>query len=64
MTKLWHRLTKREPDRADRDWHERTYPCCRWFCFRRSPAWRAFSREGKSYCDRHIPLSLIDGDSP
>lgn len=50
------RILKREPTMEVREkWEGRTYPCRRWFCFRRSPAWRSYERGGRSYCDRHVP---------
>jgi len=53
------RIFKLSPWRYHDDrerWNHRTYPCSRWFCFRRSPAWRSYERGGNSYCDRHVPL--------
>lgn len=58
--RLWERIAKREPQRVDADWKQRTYPCHRWYCFRRSPAWRSFERRGESWCDRHIPGRKIE----
>ena len=62
MSELLDRLFKREPwHYHDRErWQRRTYPCRRWFCFRRSPAWRSFERGGKSWCDRHVPIGGAD----
>lgn len=54
------RLLKREPLRADSDWERRLYPCARWFCFSRSPAYIAFERLGKSWCWRHYPKGAYD----
>lgn len=57
MSALLDRLLKRSPWRYHYDqarWDKRTYPCHRWLCFRRSPAWRSFERGGKSWCDRHV----------
>lgn len=53
-----YRLFKLSPWRYHTNrkrWERRTYPCSRWWCFRRSPAWRSFSREGRGYCDKHVP---------
>lgn len=59
MRSLLARITKREPRRTDADWDQRTYPCRRWFCFRRSPAYLSFERRGKSWCWRHNPDRLL-----
>jgi hypothetical protein len=52
--RLWTRVAKREPVRYI-DWEQRTYPCSKWWCYRRSPAWRAFERQGRSWCMWHVP---------
>jgi len=56
---VFQRLLKRKPVRY-KNWERRTYPCRRWYCFRRSPAWRSFERQGKSWCDRHMPPDPVD----
>jgi hypothetical protein len=58
MSALLDRLLKRSPWRYHHDrhrWERRTYPCARWWCFRRSPAYLSFERDSKSYCIRHVP---------